>query len=596
MRRIAASVGLLMSLFILTAVGVSAAAPGAPNGKAKGKPAVPGVAKAKGKPAVPGVPNGTPPPRAKHTANIQLVTISDWHGQLQPVGGVGGAAFLKTYFDQARAENPNTLVFTAGDAFGATPPISSFFEDEPAVRALNMMGLSADTFGNHNFDRGVDHLQRMIDLAEYPFVAANLANLDENLTGVEPYTIFELDRVRIAVIGIVNEEAPELVTPGSFGTIEITDSVAAANRTAFEARKKGKADVVVVLTHKGIRGRDGDDKAFGELVDFADSVDPRLVDVIVGDHTDFEYSGVHQGSILAVENRSKGLQFAKIQLAVDKRVGRVLSKSVSFHTPTNAGVTPDPAISAFIADLNDQLAPILGTVIGESTRAIPRADSCGRGDSRLCESLVGNVVTDALRTAYGTDFAITNSGGLRADLTCPGAGSGGFCPTGITPPPYPITRGSVLGVLPFGNISVTLEVSGAEIDAFLEHGVSAMPAANGRFAQVSGLCFSYDVASPAGSRVASAVRQAADGSCTGPAVDLTAGASYTLTTNDFMANGGDGYPAVMFKSTTRNIMDEDAAAYVEANSPLSPSIQGRIVCTDSNGAAAEPNCPAVTSP
>ena len=87
----------------------------------------------------------------------------------------------------------------------------------------------------------------------------------------------------------------------------------------------------------------------------------------------------------------------------------------------------------------------------------------------------------------------------------------------------------------------------------------------------------------------SAVRQAADGSCTGPAVDLGAGASYSLTTNDFVAHGGDGYPDVYSKSTTRNIMDEDAAAYVAANSPLTPSIQGRIVCTGSA-------CPAITAP
>ena len=562
MRRIAASVGLLLTLIAVAAIGLGAAGPG---------------------------PQGSPPPKEKHTASIQLLTISDWHGQLTPVSGVGGAAFLKTYFDEARAENPNTLLFTAGDAIGATPPISSFFEDEPAIKTLGMMGLSADTFGNHNFDRGVEHLQRMIDLAEYPFVAANLANLEENLTGVEPYTMFELDRVRIAVIGIVNEEAPTLVTPGALGTLEITDSVEAANRTAFQARQFGRADVVVVLTHKGIRGRDAGGNAFGELIDFADAVDPGLIDVIVGDHTDFEYSGVHQGSILAVENRSKGIQFAKIQLEVDRRVGSVLSKSVSFVTPTNAGVTPDPAIQAYIDELNAQLAPILGTVIGSSTRAIPRSDSCGRADSRLCESLVGNVVTDALRTAYGTDFAITNSGGLRAPLTCPEAGPSGFCPTGITPPPHPITRGSVLGVLPFGNISVTLTVTGAELKAFLENGVSRMPAADGRFPQVSGLCFTYDIAAPAGSRVTSAVRQAANGTCTGPAIDLTAGSSYSLTTNDFVAHGGDGYPDVYSKSTTRNIMDEDAAAYVAANSPLSPSIQGRIVCTGAG-------CPAITAP
>jgi 2',3'-cyclic-nucleotide 2'-phosphodiesterase (5'-nucleotidase family) len=525
------------------------------------------------------------------TVDVQLLTISDWHGQLTPTGSpaVGGAAVLKAYLDGHRAANPNTLTFMAGDSIGATPPISSFFEDEPAIRAMNMMGVTADTLGNHNFDRGVEHLQQMIDLAEFDFLSANLQNLDENLTVVDKMKMYDVGGIKVAVIGITNEEAPSVLTPGSLGTIEITDGVEAANRTAAVARRAG-AKVVVVLTHKGIRGFDGD-QAFGELVDFADAVDPTLIDVIVGDHTDFQYSGFHNG-ILAVENKSKGVTYAAIQLKVDRQSG-VTEKSAAFHVPLASAVTPDPAIQAYIAELNGELAPILGTVIGSSTRAIPRSDQCGRADGRLCESLVGNVVTDALRTTYGVDFTITNSGGLRADLTCPGAGSGGFCPSGITPPPFPITRGAVLGVLPFGNVSATLMVSGTELISFLENGVSAMPGANGRFPQVSGLCFTYDVEAPAGSRVAGIVRQASDGSCTGDAV--LPGGAYTLATNDFMAAGGDGYPNVIHKATTRNIMDADVADYVAAQGSLSPAIQGRIVCADANPGAGA-NCPAITAP
>ena len=112
----------------------------------------------------------------------------------------------------------------------------------------------------------------------------------------------------------------------------------------------------MVLTHKGIRGRDASGAAFGELVDVANGVDPRLIDVIVGDHTNFTYSGIHQGRILAVENLSKGVQFAKVKLTVDRRSG-VCDRSVTFQAPTNAGVTPDPGIQAFIDDLNAQLRP-----------------------------------------------------------------------------------------------------------------------------------------------------------------------------------------------------------------------------------------------
>jgi 2',3'-cyclic-nucleotide 2'-phosphodiesterase (5'-nucleotidase family) len=135
----------------------------------------------------------------------------------------------------------------------------------------------------------------------------------------------------------------------------------------------------------------------------------------------------------------------------------------------------------------------------------------------------------------------------------------------------------------------TATVTGEELKAFLENGVSLMPEAQGRFPQVSGLCFTFDLDNAVGNRVTEVVRQAEDGSCTEEGVDLGAGASYTLAINDFMAAGGDGYPVVAPKATTRELMDVVLADYVAANSPISPSIQGRIVCTGAD-------CPEATAP
>ncbi len=523
---------------------------------------------------------------------VQFLAVSDWHGQLDPLNGIGGAAAIASYWDQDRALNPNTVALTAGDAYGATPPISNFFEEVPAVQALRMMGISVDTFGNHNFDRGTGHLQKMIDVASAPegvqpgtpfrYLVANLSNLGENLQGVDKWGWLKVAGLKIAVIGAVNEEAPTLVKPGSFGTMVPTDAAEAINKRAEVARDAG-ADIVIVITHKGLRGFDTDGQPFGELIDLANAVEG--VDVIFGDHTDIQYTGTHNG-VLVVEARSKGVSYSRTRVTV--KDGVVTAKSSQFITPTAALVTPDPDIAAMIANYRTQIAPIMSTQIGTSSVAVPRSDSCGRADGRLCESLVGNIVTDAMRLTYGTDFAITNSGGLRADLTCPTVdNSADFCPA-FTPPPFPITRGQVNGVLPFGNVVVTLSVDGAELKSFLENGVSSMPGANGRYPQVSGLCFTYDVAAAVGSRVQSVKRQAADGSCTGAAVDLTAGSTYTLAINDFMSTGGDGYPNVASRVTSRDIMDQAVADWIGANSPLTPALQGRIVCTDS---VAPDSCP-----
>jgi 2',3'-cyclic-nucleotide 2'-phosphodiesterase (5'-nucleotidase family) len=273
----------------------------------------------------------------------------------------------------------------------------------------------------------------------------------------------------------------------------------------------------------------------------------------------------------------------------------VVYKTADFHKPWNIGVTRDPAIQAYIDQLNAELIPILTPLVGYSTRVIPRSDSCGRSDGRWCESLIGDLTTDALRMTYsldGVEFAITNSGGLRANLTCPTTDNpSDYCPADLYPfatGMYPITRGQVLGVLPFGNSVVKVLVSGVELKTMLENGVSKMPTADGRFPQVSGLCFTYDITAAAGSRVTGAVRQAADGSCTGTVVDLTTTTpTYWIAENDFMATGGDGYPN--FYSQGRVIfldyMDVVLADYITATTPVSPAIQGRINC---NGASCYP--------
>ncbi len=328
----------------------------------------------------------------------------------------------------------------------------------------------------------------------------------------------------------------------------------------------------------------------GPLVDLADHV--NNVDAVIGDHTDLQVATTRPNGVLVTENRSKGIRFTRVRLVVDVSTKAVVYKTADFHKPWDIGMTADPAIQAKINDLNAQLGPVLNTVIGNSTKFIPRTDQCGNTAGRTCESLVGNVTADSMRTKYGVDFAVTNSGGLRADLTCPTSDNASdFCPA-YTPPPYPITRGQVLTVLPFGNVVVTLQVNGAELKTMLENGVSQMPGVAGRFPQVSGLCFTYNIAAAAGSRVVGAVRQASDGTCTGGPVDLTSGSTYTIAENDFMAGGGDGYPNFASRATTRDIMDQVLADYVSANSPISPVVRaapdGRINCTGAT-------CPTLTA-
>jgi 5'-nucleotidase len=538
---------------------------------------------------------------SRSPVTIQILAVSDWDAQLDPLSvagvSVGGAAVLSAYFGGERSANPRTLTLTAGNAFGASPPLSSFFDDVPAILAMRLMGFDADTLANHNFDRGLTYLQRLINLAGAPagaepgtafqYVSANLKHRDANLTGVKDFEIFDVDGVKVAVIGLTNPDAPALVTGGNFGTIEVTDPVVAANRARAGARRAG-ATVFVALVSAGVTAIDPDTgAATGPLIEFASGV--RGFDVILGGQTDVEFAAIVNNA-LVVQNRSKGQTYARVGLTVDPRNGRIRSRGHAFVIPGAGAVTPAPAVVQMLDAYRAELPALLGAVIGSSTVFVSRVDACGRIDGLLCESLAGNVVTDAMRVTSGSEFAITNAGGIRADVTCPTMDDASdFCPP-YTSPPFLISRGQVLTALPFGNTVVTLRVDGAELRTILENGVSSLPEPHGRFPQVSGLCFTYDISGPLGGRVMGAVRQAADGSCTGAPVGLTSASTYSVAVNNFMASGGDGYPVLIGRAAMGDPMDEVVASHIAAHTPISPAIQRRIVCTTSGATA----CPTTT--
>lgn len=510
------------------------------------------------------------------TIDLQILDISDWHGQLDPTGGVGGAAVLSAYFAADRAKNPNTITLTAGDDFGASPPLASFFEERPAVLAERMMGIQVGTFGNHNFDRGIAHLQEMIDLAAstdpdvpgqpYRYVSANLAHRDENLSGVDDFAIFQFRGLRVAVIGITNEEAPTLVFPGSFGTIEVTDSVTAANRAREAARRQG-ASVFIVIAHKGITNFDAAGNPQGPLVDFAKAVSG--FHAIIGDHTDVQWQGEINGQ-LVLENRSKGVTYSRTTLTVHRGTGRLVRWQHEFVSPVAAAVTPDPAILAMLSPFRTALAAAFDRKIGVATDVFVR----GGNIERRQEVAIGNLIADGMRLRYGTQLALMNGGGIRAPLPS------GYVPLDPSldrsaPPPFDLVVGDAFTVLPFGNIIVTRTVTGAQLWAALENGVSRVAAdgtaADGRFPQVSGFRFVYDSRDPVGSRVKSVTL--ADGTPILP--DDT---TYTLALPNFVNAGGDSY--TMFadgQGVTRDLDAQVLLEYIESLGTITPTTEGRIV-------------------
>lgn len=513
--------------------------------------------------------------------DLQIVSVSDWHGQLDPlsipnVGNVGGAAVMSTYFQNDRAANPNTLVLTAGDAFGATPPLASFFEERPAVLATNLMGFDADGVGNHNFDKGVAHFEAMARLTDHPYLSANLENLEDNMSCpdkpegrcIEPYRIFELGGVKVAVIGVTNADAPNLVKAGNLGTIEVSDPATAAMAARAEAAERG-ATVFVLLPHVGASGLTPDQGPVGPIVDLANAVSG--FDVILADHTNVQFQAEINGQ-LVVENKSSGATYARTTLSFDRAERRVVARSAQFVVPLADGITPDAAIVEMLAPFRTELAVAFDGAIATTTGVFER----GNNVERLREVPLGNLVADSMRLRYETQLGYTNGGGLRAaipssyapqdtSLRRPAAGY-------QAGPPYDVVIGDVYAVLPFGNTVATRTITGRQLWAMMEHAVEALPTANGWFGQISGFRVTFDSSHAVGSRVVTITLD--DG--TPVAADDTA---YTLATSDFIDAGGDGYTmlAGSTSSVSRDKMADVLLEHIRGLGALDPRVEGRVV-------------------
>jgi len=520
---------------------------------------------------------GAPAERAE-PRRLTLVTFSDWHGQLEPLPvrdgtrerPVGGAAALKTYVDAERARNPRrTLVLTAGDAFGATPPLSSVLEDVPAVEALNLLGLDADTLGNHNFDHGLERLARLMALARYRYVAANIVDPDGR-TIAPPTHVFALDGVRVGVIGVGNPETPHLVAPGRTGRWRFLDPAPVVNAHARRLRAAG-ADVVVVLAHVGAVTVDAAGAPTGPLGDLARAVEG--VDVLLGDHTDVTVNAT-VGDVLVVENRSRGAEYAVVELDWAPARRALVRKRAVHRRPWADRVTPDPALQALIERYRAQVRPHFDRPVGAAATVLTR--------SREAESPLGNLVTDALRAAYGVELAFTVSGGLRDDLPssyrpadrrlrrpAPGYAPG---------PPWDLVHGDFLAVFPFHNATVTLTIPGRVLWEVLEHSVGEGAVRDGRFVntsgrflQISGFTFVFDPRRPPGRRVVDV--RLADGRPV-PRDDTR----YTAVTSDFVFDGGDGYTMLRpLGGVSRDLIADTVARAVAARGTVDARLEGRIV-------------------
>jgi len=511
---------------------------------------------------------------------ISLIGLNDFHGQLESTSmlldglntPVGGASFLATMFGEEAAALPGeNLILAGGDNVGASPPNSALLADEPAIDVENAWGLDATSYGNHEFDYGVARLLAHQARAKFPFLATNIV---DEATGkapawVTPSTVFTVDGVKVGVIGAGLENTPELVSAGATKGLKFLDE---GPRIAAESKRLERMGVKVqiVVIHEGTAlganpiGNAAGPKWQGPIMDIAKELAPTTVDAIVAGHT-HRVSNLMVGDILVTEGINAGASYSVLQLMVER--GDVAWAGGTTRVAKTLGVAQRPDVKAIVDQANTDTAPLRNQVVGTQSADIKR------DPTRLSESAMGNMVADAMRMKYpGVDAAITNSGGLRQDILAepPSAGE----------QPKEITWGEVFAVLPFGNRTVLLTLTGAQLEEAMLNGFSPVcnPAvATGRFPQVSGLklTFHCDGLNP----VVDGMWKAPSGPG-GSLTPISATDTVRFVTNDFMLTGGDGY--TVFGNGTNVQQPGDALLdvtneYIAAHSPVAPVVEGRIV-------------------
>lgn len=467
---------------------------------------------------------------------VQTNDIDKFEGS----GVRGGFARLNAVVRAERAKGGHVVYGHAGDMISPSL-LSGLDRGEHTIMLTNLVPPDAFTPGNHEYDFGPEVFLKRMSEAKFPLVAANLRGADgKPVAGFSDTLMIERGPLKIGIVGLTSDESGHASSPGN---LKIADAVETGLARAKELREAG-ADFVVALTHSGRT----QDRAM---------VESRLFDLIMTGHDQdllINYDG--RTAMMESYEQADFVTIADIVFDISEKDGkRTVKWRPSFRVIDTKDVTPDPETRAKTDELAAMLAKELDVAIGTTTTALDSR----RATVRTGEAAIGNLVADALREAVEADVAITNGGGLRGNKEYPAGHS--------------ITRKDVLTELPFGNRTMKLQVTGATLLAALENGFSEIEDGGGRFPQVSGLRVEYDAAKPKGARVVAV-------EANGRPLDLAA--KYTIATNDFMANGGDGY-AVFREAkpllTVRDakLMANDVMAYVTRRKTVSPAVEGRIV-------------------
>lgn len=500
-------------------------------------------------------------------SSVTILHTNDFHSKVEPISKYdspcsaedneagecfGGYARLVTAVEEARSRNPDALLVDGGDQFQGSL-FYTYYKGKVAAEIMNRLQYDAMTVGNHEFDDGPEVLRGFMDAVDFPVLMSNADVSQEPALAnkLMKSTILEKAGEKYGLIGLTPEDTDELASPGE--NITFSDPVAAVQAEVDSLTAEG-IDRIIVLSHSGYS------------IDQRVAAETTGVDVIVGGHsntllsnTDENAAGPYPtmvGNTAIVQAYAYGKYVGELTVSFND-AGEVV-EAAGNPVLVNADIAENAEIVARVGELAKPLDSIRNEVVAESAAAIEgNRDVC-----RVQECEMGNLVADAMLDRVrdqGVSIAIMNSGGLRASID---AGE--------------VTMGEVLTVLPFQNTLATFDISGADVIAALENGVSQVEEVKGRFPQVAGLKFKWDASiAPNEGRIVEVMVES-----DGEWVAIDPEATYGVVSNNYVRSGGDGYS--MFAERAENAydfgpnMENVLAEYMAANAPYMPKLEGRI--------------------
>ncbi|MBC1886519.1 5'-nucleotidase C-terminal domain-containing protein [Listeria seeligeri] len=550
---------------------------------------------------------GTTAQAAADTVPIQILGINDFHGALETASKdasgspIGGADYLATNLDNATSSflqaNPdatadNAIRVQAGDMVGASPAVSGLLQDEPTMKVLQKMNFEVGTLGNHEFDEGLPEYKRILDgvstnkfgpiVEAYPriksdmkIVAANVVNKGTNTVaeGFSPYYVKEIDGVKVGFIGIVTTEIPNLVLANHIKDYDFLDEAETIVKYSAELRDQG-VNAIVVLSHvpalsTGNPNTGTKQDVAGEAANMmtkANELDPNnSVDLVLAGHN-HQYTNGLVGKTRIVQSYNNGKAFSDVTGELDKTTGDFVSPPDAKITYNTRSVTPNADITAVTEDAKSRIEGVINETIGLANKEVISRETNPENkaiDDK--ESELGNMITDAQRymankAGADVDFAMTNNGGIRADLT-----------TRLANGQNEITWGAAQAVQPFGNILQVVEMSGADITEALSQQYLSNQT---YFLQISGLKYTFTDTDDLDHAYKIASVTTEDGT------PLKADQKYKVVINDFLFGGGDGFSAFK-KANLITAIDPDTETFI--NYIKDQKAAGKVITAQKEG-------------